>query len=87
LLSSYTNHPSYPGDANSATQEAGVSQDAVAAGEPGALGTMLQFAKNHPEVLQNAASAFMQKNPGAIAQLAPGLLQGIMGKLGGGASQ
>jgi hypothetical protein len=48
---------------------------------------MLQFAKNHPEVLQNAASAFMQKNPGAISQLAPGLLQGIMGKLGGGASQ
>jgi hypothetical protein len=87
LLSSYTNHQSYPGDANSATQEAGVSQDAVAAGEPGALGTMLQFAKNHPEVLQNAASAFMQKNPGAISQLAPGLLQGIMGKLGGGASQ
>jgi hypothetical protein len=84
LLSSYTNHQSYPGDANSA-QEAGVSQDAVAAGEPGALATMLQFAKNHPEVLQNAASAFMQKNPAAISQLVPGLLQGIMGKLGGGA--
>jgi hypothetical protein len=85
LLSSYTNHASYAGDANSATQEAGVSQDAVAAGEPGALGMMLQFAKNHPEVLQNAASAFMQKNPGAIGSLAPGLLQGIMGRLGGAA--
>jgi hypothetical protein len=85
LLSSYTNHASYAGDANSATQEAGVSQDAVAAGEPGALGLMLQFAKNHPEVLQNAASAFMQKNPGAIGSLAPGLLQGIMGRLGGAA--
>jgi hypothetical protein len=87
LLASYTQHPSYAGDANSATQEAGVSQDAVAAGEPGAVGMMLQFAKNHPEILQNAASAFMQKNPGAIGQLAPGLLQGIVGKLGGGATQ
>jgi hypothetical protein len=84
LLSSYTNHASYAGDANAATQEAGVSQDAVAAGEPGAVGTMLQFAKNHPEILQNAASTFLQKNPGAIGSLAPGLLQGIMGRLGGG---
>ncbi len=86
LLSSYTNHASYSGDANSATQEAGVSQDAVAAGEPGAVGTLIQFAKNHPEVLQNAASAFMQKNPGALSSLSPGLLQGIMGRLGGGSA-
>ena len=85
LLSSYTNHQSYAGDANSATQEAGVSQDAVAAGDPGAVGMMLQFAKNHPDVLQHAASAFMQKDPSAISSLAPGLLQGIMGRLGGGA--
>jgi hypothetical protein len=83
LLHAYTNHASYDGDANTATQEAGVSQAAVAAGEPGAVGTLIQFAKNHPEVLQSAASAFMQHNPGAIAQLAPGLLQGILGRLGG----
>jgi hypothetical protein len=87
LLSSYTNHQSYAGDANSATQEAGVSQDAVAAGNPGAVGMLLQFAKNHPEVLKNAASSFMQNNPGALSALPPGLVQGIMSKLGGGATQ
>ena len=98
LLSTYTQHSSYAGDANTATQEAGVSQDAVAAGDQGAVGTMIAFAKNHPEILQSAAtpnslqadrvlaSAFMQKNPSALTSLAPGLLQGIMGKLGGGAA-
>jgi hypothetical protein len=86
LLSTYTQHPSYPGDANTATQEAGVTQDAVAAGDQGAVATMIAFAKNHPEILQTAATAFMQKNPSALTSLAPGLLQGIMGKLGGGAA-
>ena len=84
LLQSYTNHQSFDGDANAATQEAGVSQAAVASGDPGAVGTLLQFAKMHPEVLQTAASAFMQKNPSALGALAPTLLQGIMGRFGGG---
>jgi hypothetical protein len=83
LLKAYTNHQSYSGDANSATQEAGVSQAAVAAGDPGAVGMMLQFAKMHPEVLQSATTAFMQHTPSAISQFAPGLLQGILGRLGG----
>ncbi len=84
LLQTYTQHSDVAGDANTATQAAGVSQDAVAAGDPSAISTMLQFAKNNPQILQTAASAFMQHNPGAIASLAPGLLQGIMGRLGGG---
>ncbi|MBD5634407.1 MAG: hypothetical protein IAI49_07995 [Candidatus Eremiobacteraeota bacterium] len=84
LLSSYTNHPSYAGDANTATQEAGVTQGDVAAGDPTAVGTLLQFAKNHQQVLQDAASSFVQKNPSALGGLAPGLLQGIMSRLGGG---
>ncbi len=84
LLQTYTNHQGYAGDANTATQEAGVSQASVAAGDPGAVASMLQFAKNNPQVLQSAASAFMQHNPGAIASLAPGLLQGIMSRFTGG---
>ncbi len=82
LLHAYTNHQSYAGDANTATQEAGVSQAAVAAGDPGAVGTMIALAKNNPQVLQAAASAFLQHNPAAITSLAPGLLQGILGRLG-----
>lgn len=84
LLHAYTGRQEYAGDATTATQEAGVSQAAVASGDPGAVGTMIQFAKAHPEVLQTAATAFMQRNPAAIAQLAPSLLQGIMGRLGSG---
>jgi len=83
LLSTYTNHPSYTGDANSATQEAGVSQAAVASGDPGAIGMLINLAKNNPGILQSAAGSFLGKNPGAVGSLAPGLLQGIMGRLGG----
>jgi len=83
LLQSFTNHASYAGDANSATQEAGVSQAAVAAGDPGAVGMLINMAKNNPAVLQSAASSFLGKNPNALTQLAPGLLQGILGRLGG----
>ena len=83
LLSSFTNHPAYSGDANSATQDAGVSQADVASGNPGAIGTLIDYAKNNPGILQNAASHFLGNNPNAISSLAPGLLQGIMGKLGG----
>ena len=81
LLETFTNHSGFSGDANAAAQQAGVSQSAVAAGEPGAVGSLIQFAKNNPAILQTAASAFMQRNPSAIGQLAPGLLQGIMGRL------
>ncbi len=83
LLSTFTNHAGYTGDANTATQEAGVSQADVAAGDPGALGMLIAYAKNNPAVLQNAASHFLGNNPNALGGLAPGLLQGILGKLGG----
>jgi hypothetical protein len=84
LLESFTNHPASTEDANAATASAGVSAADVASGDQGAIGSLIAYAKSNPQVLQSAASAFMQKNPGAIAQLAPGLLQGIMGRLGGG---
>ncbi|GAC1519988.1 MAG: hypothetical protein NVS2B3_16360 [Vulcanimicrobiaceae bacterium] len=83
LLQSFTNHAGYAGDANTATQDAGVSQAAVAAGDPGAVGMLINMAKNNPAVLQSAASSFLGKNPNALTQLAPGLLQGILGRLGG----
>ncbi len=83
LLSSFTNHPAYSGDASSATQDAGVAQSDVASGNPDAIGALIAYAKNNPAVLQNAASHFLGNNPNAISSLAPGLLQGIMGKLTG----
>jgi hypothetical protein len=57
----------------------------VAAGDSGAVGALIAYAKQNPQVLQQAANDFMQGNPGAVAQLAPGLLQGIAARLEGGA--
>ncbi len=82
LLSAFENHPASTEDGATAAENAGVSSDAVAAGEPGAVGALLNYAKNNPQVLQSAAAAFMQHNPSAIQSLAPQLLQGIMGRLG-----
>lgn len=86
LLQAFNNKGGAVPDASGAAQAAGVSQNAVASGEPGAVGALLQYAKAHPDVLKSAAGAFLQKNPSAVSSLAPGLLQGIMGRLGGGAS-
>ena len=74
LLHHFTTSDSYDGDANDATQEAGVAPSQVAGGNPSAIATLLQFAKNHPQVLQQAAGTFEQH--------APGLLQGVMGRFG-----
>ncbi|MBC5822647.1 MAG: hypothetical protein GIX01_11800 [Candidatus Eremiobacteraeota bacterium] len=86
LLQAFNKSGDSAPDADGAAQAAGVSQDAVAGGEPGAVDALLQYAKAHPDVLKSAAGAFLQKNPGAVGSLAPGLLQGIMGRLGGGTS-
>ncbi len=86
LLSAFNNRQDSGADATSATQAAGVSREAVAGGEPGAIGALVQYAKAHPEVLKSAMSTFLQKNPGAVGSLAPGLLQGVMGRLGGGSA-
>ncbi len=86
LLQAFNNHSAASGDASAAAQQAGTSEDAVASGDPSAVGSLLQLAQSHQGLLQSAASSFLQKNPGAIGQLAPGLLQGIMGRLGGGAA-
>jgi hypothetical protein len=81
LLQSLSNHPAV-GSADAATQAAGTTTEAVAAGEPGAIGALLNLAKQHQDVIQSAASSFFQQHPSAISNLAPGLLQGILGRLG-----
>ncbi len=65
-----------------AAQAAGTSTDAVASGNTGAIGSLIQMAESHPQILQAAAGHFFGSNPGAIGQMAPGLLSGIMGRLG-----
>ena len=84
LLATFTSHPASPGDASVATQAAGVSESEVAAGEPSAVAALIGYAKANPQILQAAASAFVQRNPSALEQFAPGLLQGVMSRFKGG---
>jgi hypothetical protein len=82
LLQTFTNHGAYSGDGAQAAEAAGTSADAVASGSPEGISALIDYAKSNPQILQTAVSAFMQRNPQALEQLAPGLLSGIMGRLG-----
>ncbi len=82
LLETFTAHPSYQGDGAQAAAEAGTSEAEVASGSPNAVASLVDYARNHPEVLQAATSAFVQRNPEALQQLAPELLSGILSRLG-----
>jgi hypothetical protein len=84
LLQTFTNHASFPGDGAAAAQAAGTDAQAVASGAPNAISALINFAKSNPQVLQSAAASFLKNDPNAIGQLAPGLLSGILGRLGGG---
>jgi len=81
LLQTFNSHPSSPADGDTATQNAGTDSASVAAGSPDAVAAMIDYAKNNSSVLQGAASSFLQGNPDAIKQLAPGLLGGILDRL------
>jgi hypothetical protein len=83
LLASFTAHPPAP-DGPEAAVEAGTTAEAVASGSPNAISSLVDYAKSHPEVLSAASTAFMQHNPQALEQLAPGLLSGIMDRFKGG---
>jgi hypothetical protein len=68
------------GSARDLEAQTGVSADAAAAGDPGAVQSLIDYAKNNPGLLQAATSAFVERNPDAIAQFAPGLVRGILGR-------
>lgn len=79
LLDAFTNHVPYTGTGAEAATAAGTTAEAVQSGEPGALGSIIDYAKGHPEVIQAATSAFLTKNPGVLAQIGPAVLGGLFG--------
>ena len=81
LLSAFNNHPASPADGDTAAAAAGTSSDAVAAGEPGAVGSLIDYAKQHPELLSQASQAFTQGNISSLSQMAPGFVNEILGRL------
>lgn len=80
LLQTFTEHDAYQGDGAQAVEEAGTTVQSVQEGSSGGLAALIAYAQANPQVLQAAASAFVERNPGAIAQLAPGLLQTFASK-------
>jgi hypothetical protein len=77
LLGSLAQH----GHDESQAQDAGVDTGAAASGDQGNVVALIQHAAQNPAALRDAAVQFVQKDPQVLTQL-PGLLQGIMGKLG-----
>jgi hypothetical protein len=70
------------GKSESDVQNAGVATDDAKNGDPEAVGALLQHAASDPASLKDAAIAYVTKNPQLIRQYAPGLMQGILGRLG-----
>ncbi len=69
------------GHDESTAQDAGVDTAAAADGDQGNVVALIQHAAQNPAALRDAAVQFVQKDPQVLTQL-PGLLQGIMGRLG-----
>ncbi len=80
LLNTFTSHEGYPGDGAQAAAAAGTTPEAVASGTPGAIGSLIAYAQQNPQVMQACMTAFQEKNPAALAQFAPGLMQHLTGK-------
>jgi hypothetical protein len=80
LLNTFTSHTGYPGDGAQAAAAAGTTPEAVASGAPGAIGSLISYAQQNPQVMQACMTAFQEKNPAALAQFAPGLMQHLTGK-------
>ncbi|HMD03527.1 MAG TPA: hypothetical protein VKG44_11240 [Candidatus Baltobacteraceae bacterium] len=80
LLTTFTSHSAYQGDGAQAAAEAGTTQEAVAQGSPNAIASLVQYAQSNPQVLSAAMTAFSERNPQALAQFAPGLLQHFTGQ-------
>lgn len=77
LLGALSQH----GHDESTAQDAGVDTGAAANGDQGNVVALIQHARQNPAALRDAAVQFVQQNPQVLTQL-PGLLQGIMGRLG-----
>ena len=80
MLSTFTSHDAYPGDGAAAAAAAGTSAEAVASGAPNAISSLITYAQSNPQVMQACMTAFQERNPAALAQFAPGLLQHLTGK-------
>jgi hypothetical protein len=79
LLKSFTDTQAFNGTGADAAAAAGVDPTHVEQGNAGAIGGLLEIAKQHPEVVQNAVQGVMQNNPQLAQQLMP-MLGSLLGK-------
>ena len=78
LLGALANH----GHDETQAQDAGVDTQAAQQGDQGNVIALIQHAQQNPAALKDAAVQFVQQNPQVLQKL-PGLLQGVLGRLGG----
>lgn len=71
------------GTSEAAVADAGVPTDAAKSGDADAVGAVIEHAGTNPDALKAAAVQFIRQNPQLVQQLAPGFLQGIVGRLEG----
>jgi len=81
LLNAFNTHTMSPADAEAASNAAGTTADAVAAGNPNAVSSLIDYAKQHPELLSTASQAFTSGNYAALQQMAPGFVGEIMSRI------
>jgi hypothetical protein len=79
LLDAFTNHVPFTGTGADAAAQAGTSEAAVQSGDPGAVGALINYAKAHPEIIQTATTAFLERNPAVLAQIGPSVLGSLFG--------
>ncbi len=79
LLKSFNDTQSFNGTGADAAAQAGIDPTHVEAGHADAIGGLLELAKQHPEVVQNAVQGVMQNNPALAQQLMP-MLGSLLGK-------
>ena len=70
------------GTDESTVADAGVATEDAKNGDPDALNALLQHAASDPASLKDAAVTYITNNPQLLQQYAPGLMQGILGRLG-----
>jgi type IV secretory pathway TrbL component len=81
LLSAFNNHTMSPADADAASNAAGTSAEEVASGNPNAVSALIDYTKEHPELLSTASQAFTSGNYAALQQMAPGFISEITSRI------
>lgn len=64
-----------------AAEGAGTTLDGIARREPGALSSLLAYARTNPDLLKEATATFVQQRPDVVGALPPALREALAARL------